>query len=705
MEAPAYSAHRNLPDLPVEEPSDRHPQSLDYISTRSSRTSDFRASSSRERSSRETKSSFHTEIERGFQKLHGQVQQERKRAEIAERRAEDAERQLQELGGHLKAVNEARLVALREASRANEELKLYRIQLETAQREIYRAQEVISIVDRQRLGAEKEAAKNRTKARQLNELVLINGAREEAYKLGLQEGLDRGRELAFDASAPPTAGGEEAGETEYGYPEDDYSFDDTRPPIPENDHYAYPTRPRSIAPSEHSRHSRAPSMRPPGSPSPVPVPLPTNPPTTGAPSRPPSLHPSENTRPPRGSPSPVPVPLPSNTPSRPPSFHPSEDIRPISMRNISHTPRMNNIVIPPDNLIPSLDADNRIRIPPPFEFHRTPERAPSPQLPALSDSSQEPLPVPPRSHNPPQRKQQHRRNSSSDSSTLSQLDILSHPHPYTNALRTPMSIIPEVNSVHTTSPLPRSEAGDYRDHILRHQRSISENSVPRSQVLSINNYDRQSPQRPGSRSSYAGSRNDQPAQMQQYNPNPSITSVPDISIQPPSLSNKTDSLWGGSRTGSRAGGSPSGMSQRATLPPVYETHGHPYPSPIPNGMPGGYINTHSSSIPTSDPPVIPSSSRYDHYSSTRHSRYNEDAVSSAMSGDTLTTPPEKHRSMEEDDWSGAIASAAHVPIQPSSFTSRAGSSNTAVWTLPVESASAAASTTNGKGKKKRSSKT
>lgn len=55
--------------------------------------------------------------------MHAGLQAEKRRAEIAERRAEDAERKLQDFAAHFKAVNDARLVALRDAGRANEELK------------------------------------------------------------------------------------------------------------------------------------------------------------------------------------------------------------------------------------------------------------------------------------------------------------------------------------------------------------------------------------------------------------------------------------------------------------------------------------------------------------------------------------------------------------------------------------------------------
>ena len=327
--------------------------------------------------------------------------------------------------------------------------RLYKVQLDTAQQEIFRAQDVIGVVDRQRHAAEKEAAKNRSRARQLNETIMIQAAREEAWRLGMQEGLDRGRDIAL-AELPLASYSGSKGVVDHG---DEYSFDETRTPTPEQEERPpFQTRPRSIAAGSY--YSKPPSMREQpratSSPNPVPVSLPPILPTA-PPSVPPSIAPR----------------------SRPPSVHPSEQIRPISFRGPSPTPRMSHGFVPPDNLIPSLDADNRIRIPPPHEFSRTPEPAPPKQLPppsserALSDSSQEPLPIPPRSQDS-QRQRYHRRNSSSDSSALSALDIINEP--FGGALRTPMSAIPEVLSQHSGSPLPPGSVDG--DHSMRHQRSM-----------------------------------------------------------------------------------------------------------------------------------------------------------------------------------------------------------------------------------------
>lgn len=81
---------------------------IDASSFRSHRRS--RASRASERETLED------EIRRTVHSLRAQVDAERRRADTAERKA-------QEVTGHLKAVNDARLEALRDAGRAKEELR------------------------------------------------------------------------------------------------------------------------------------------------------------------------------------------------------------------------------------------------------------------------------------------------------------------------------------------------------------------------------------------------------------------------------------------------------------------------------------------------------------------------------------------------------------------------------------------------------
>ena len=264
----------------------------------------------------------------------------------------------------------------------------------------------------------------------------MESAKNEAYQLGLQEGLNRGRQLVSEGLPSAVSVG-----NDLGYPPLTYS------------HYL-PAEDEPVSLDEDdSLRSRKKSS---------------------APLIPPSGDPKESGAVQSTYLGPFPGPT-----TAPPSLHPSENVRPSSGRSAFHTPRMGNVAIPPDNFIPSLDPDNRIRIPPPFEFHRatTPEPQLSPQLPALanraSDSNQEPIPIPPRLNTPLQNKRyRHSRNSSSDSNTssLSGLEITNQPD-YSTGSRTPMTMIPEVSSAYSGSPFPQLE-GEETTFDSHHVRSV-----------------------------------------------------------------------------------------------------------------------------------------------------------------------------------------------------------------------------------------
>jgi hypothetical protein len=72
------------------------------------------------------------------------------------------------------------------------------LQLENAQKEIFRAQDIIDQVASQRNEAEAEAVKARTKARRLQEVMLGMLAREEGRRMGYKEGLSIGRRIGYD---------------------------------------------------------------------------------------------------------------------------------------------------------------------------------------------------------------------------------------------------------------------------------------------------------------------------------------------------------------------------------------------------------------------------------------------------------------------------------------------------------------------------
>lgn len=114
------------------------------------------------------------------------------------RRANDAERRASEAIALARSANEAKLIAQRDATRANEELRMYKLQYDNAQQEIYKAQGLIDQIEAERQDAEAAAARARSTARKLKEQNLIIMAREEGRQLGYQEGLATGRRMAYE---------------------------------------------------------------------------------------------------------------------------------------------------------------------------------------------------------------------------------------------------------------------------------------------------------------------------------------------------------------------------------------------------------------------------------------------------------------------------------------------------------------------------
>jgi len=170
------------------------------------------------------------------------------------RRANDAERRALEAISLARSANEAKLIAQRDATRANEELRMYKLQYDNAQREIFKAQELIDQVEAERQDAEAAAARARSTARKLKEQNLIMMAREEGRSLGYQEGLATGRRMAYEERM-------RAGD----YTEDSASEDEVvLPEHPSN------IRLRSPTPGPGSR----PSSRPPAARQPPPAPPP-----------------------------------------------------------------------------------------------------------------------------------------------------------------------------------------------------------------------------------------------------------------------------------------------------------------------------------------------------------------------------------------------------------------------------------------------
>ncbi|KAF8555408.1 hypothetical protein OG21DRAFT_902527 [Imleria badia] len=111
--------------------------------------------------------------------------------------ANAAERRAIDYFHGLRVAVENRNRAEQESARVREELGLYKLQLENAQKEIFRAQDTINQVASQRNEAEAEAARARTKARKVQEEKLVMLAREEGRRMGYQEALSMGRQIGY----------------------------------------------------------------------------------------------------------------------------------------------------------------------------------------------------------------------------------------------------------------------------------------------------------------------------------------------------------------------------------------------------------------------------------------------------------------------------------------------------------------------------
>ncbi|KZP06591.1 hypothetical protein FIBSPDRAFT_966297 [Athelia psychrophila] len=115
------------------------------------------------------------------------------RLESETRRANDAERRALDLISRFREAIQSRDTVAQDSARLREELSLYKLQLDNAQREIFRAQETIQTVAREKQEAESDAARSRSQARALMEEKAVMLAREEGRRSGFREGLERGR--------------------------------------------------------------------------------------------------------------------------------------------------------------------------------------------------------------------------------------------------------------------------------------------------------------------------------------------------------------------------------------------------------------------------------------------------------------------------------------------------------------------------------
>lgn len=329
-------------------------------------------------------------------------------------RADDNERRAREAIQRFRAINDARTAAQQDAARANEELRMYKLQLDYAQKEIYKAQEILESVENQRHDAEASAAKARNVARKLREESLVDLAREEGRRLGLQEGLARSRRL----------GSEQARST--------LDQRDSRPVPPSNPPHVDDREEDLRSFTHHTPAVAEPPLEPIGE---TMINFPPSPPAASAP------HPEV-------------LPHPEPAPTPPP------DIRPTVVRDTPSPSRRPRSVIPQDGFIPHLGSDSTIRLPPPYEmgqmaqpavsrsssFDRTPSMGTeSPLMVRDPGVRHEVVPLEP---------------VSPGSTTISQFELVSEPNGsvsrHSRRKRRSLSVIPEAVSGENTP------AGEFR---------------------------------------------------------------------------------------------------------------------------------------------------------------------------------------------------------------------------------------------------
>ncbi|KAJ7100510.1 hypothetical protein C8R44DRAFT_353314 [Mycena epipterygia] len=266
-----------------------------------------------------------------------------------------------EVLSHLRTIIEDRDQLRRTLTKVQEELSLYKLQLDVAQNEIFRAQKIVDGVDKARVEAEEQAAKDRTLARQLVSERAVWVAREEGRNEGFEEGLRQGRRLAF-AAAHQRA-------DEY---TDDYDEVDEDPAryeaslrnSPPSNRQGWSSPSRSVRSVLPDAASYTPTL-------PVHAASASNAPPTQS-------HQPAFPRPPSA---PYPERSSSARSSRPLPRAPAHSPEPIDIRSYrsatrapsrAPSPSMSHrsVAPPPDGFIPTVGADSVIFLPPPHELSR-----------------------------------------------------------------------------------------------------------------------------------------------------------------------------------------------------------------------------------------------------------------------------------------------------------------------------------------------
>ncbi|KDR71389.1 hypothetical protein GALMADRAFT_229682 [Galerina marginata CBS 339.88] len=336
-------------------------------------------------------------------------------------RANEAERQAAEVLELFKKSHEAKSKLERDFNRVREELGLYKIQLDVAQREIFRAQEIVERVERERAAAEEEAARARDKLHKLNEVRAVELALAEGRQLGFEEGLNQGRFMQpRDVSPRRSRRSRDDGDrmseiSRYTYPEGEATASSSsgssirhKSTVKSHMYSAYPqpssstNPPARQEPPQNVRPRRGSSAAPPAPPAHphgtppdvgrynalLPRPTITTPMPVDIPSTQPQMAPP---MPPHQPPNPI-----HDHHKKPekievqPSRDPNEPIHPIPVWNRSPSVQHERIVLPPDNYIPIMDANSMISLPPPHEL----------SMPVAPEAPPLPPPNPPTSSRP-----------------------------------------------------------------------------------------------------------------------------------------------------------------------------------------------------------------------------------------------------------------------------------------------------------------
>ncbi|KAL1747505.1 hypothetical protein HDZ31DRAFT_61127 [Schizophyllum fasciatum] len=350
-----------------------------------------------------------------------------------------------------------------ELAAVREELRLYKLQLETANREIARAQNVCDSVERARVDAEDRARRDRDRVRRYAEQLEVERARDEGYEHGLREGMSRAAGVSSWRRFVPRRGytdpaGTARREDVYTPPGSVTSSGSLSGP---SSRYVIRTPARGPSNDGFLRGSgaRKPAVPPSEivSPTPMraaPVPAPPRAPSSSATTRPfsrPRSHSQpvapQDHRPPTRQEGRGPSRQETRPPTRQGSAKPTRQPEDINVYPIpyvpSPTPSKRSIVLPPDGYIPVFDEETQsILMPPPHELSRPnpvddaeEQVVFSPRQPSVAPPedyfSHEPTRLTRRRDSEPRPRQTHAfpmrtRTMSDASTTISQYDLLRH---------------------------------------------------------------------------------------------------------------------------------------------------------------------------------------------------------------------------------------------------------------------------------------